>query len=131
MKSSLKSLFFWFLLLLSVTTEAATCTGKFANPVTDICWSCVFPIRIGGMNSAGLDQEDTPNPPGVVCACGNPPKAGLQVSFWEPVRRVDVVRSPFCMTSLGGINLNPGFDAPVGSRNRMEGQAQTAAGGTG
>lgn len=126
MKSSLKSLFFWFLLLLSVTTEAATCTGKFANPVTDICWSCVFPIRIGGMNSAGLDQEDTPNPPGVVCACGNPPKAGLQVSFWEPVRRVDVVRSPFCMTSLGGINLNPGFDAPVGSRNRMAGQAQTS-----
>ncbi|MES2090061.1 MAG: hypothetical protein V4532_08810, partial [Pseudomonadota bacterium] len=22
----------------------ATCTGKFPNPVTDICWSCILPI---------------------------------------------------------------------------------------
>ena len=23
--------------------RAATCEGKFINPLTDICWSCVFP----------------------------------------------------------------------------------------
>ena len=25
---------------------AATCTGKFPNPITDICWSCILPISI-------------------------------------------------------------------------------------
>ena len=25
----------------------ATCTGKFPNPITDICWSCILPISIG------------------------------------------------------------------------------------
>jgi conjugal transfer pilus assembly protein TraU len=48
--------------------------------------------------------------------CPSQLRVGFKVSFWEPVRRVDVVRRPFCMTSLGGIELNPGFDAPRGSR---------------
>ena len=26
---------------------SATCTGKFPNPVTDICWSCILPLSIG------------------------------------------------------------------------------------
>jgi hypothetical protein len=26
---------------------AATCTGKFPNPITDICWSCILPLSIG------------------------------------------------------------------------------------
>ena len=24
-----------------------TCQGRFMNPITDICWSCVFPLTIG------------------------------------------------------------------------------------
>ena len=24
-----------------------TCHGRFMNPITDICWSCVFPLTIG------------------------------------------------------------------------------------
>lgn len=126
MKSVFKILFLCWVAGVSVAVQAATCTGKFANPITDICWSCVFPIRIGGVKVAGFDQEDTSNPSSPVCACGNPPKVGIQVSFWEPVRRVDVVRSPFCMTSLGGIRLDPGFSAPTASRNRLAGQAQTS-----
>ena len=26
------------------------CTGSFVNPITDICWSCLFPISIGGLD---------------------------------------------------------------------------------
>jgi hypothetical protein len=29
-----------------------TCTGRFANPITDICWRCMLPIRFGGLESA-------------------------------------------------------------------------------
>lgn len=76
-----------------------------------------MPLRFGGMDLLSLDQEDTPNPGGsAVCMCPSQLRVGFKVSFWEPVRRVDVVRRPFCMTSLGGIELNPGFDAPRGSR---------------
>jgi conjugal transfer pilus assembly protein TraU len=114
-------------LLVSLPSHAATCKGKFANPITDICWSCMFPLRIAGITLASLDQEDTPNPGGnPACFCGNPPKLGLKVSFWEPVRRVDVVRKPFCMVSLGGVDIDPGFDAPVASRYRRDGQDQSS-----
>jgi conjugal transfer pilus assembly protein TraU len=42
---------------------AATCTGKFPNPITDICWSCILPISIGAARIANFgDQEDIDNP---------------------------------------------------------------------
>ena len=43
---------------------AGVCQGKFANPVTDICWSCMFPMTLGGRQTMGEEQEDTPNPEG-------------------------------------------------------------------
>ena len=68
----------------------ATCTGRFANPITDICWSCMLPLRFGGMDLLSLDSEDTPNPGGSpVCICPSQLRIGFKVSFWEPVRRVE------------------------------------------
>ena len=113
--------------LACVTAQAATCKGKFANPITDICWSCIFPIRIGGATLISSGQEDTQNPGGnPLCYCKNPPKIGMKVSFWEPVRRVDVVREPFCMVSLGGFKINPGFDAPQAKQERRDGGDQSS-----
>ena len=37
--------------------ETPTCTGKFLNPLTDICWSCLFPISLGGAPLATLGQQ--------------------------------------------------------------------------
>ena len=93
---------------------AGTCQGKFANPITDICWSCLFPINLGGNAIAARGQEDTANPGGLLCSCTNPPRVGIKTSFWEPVRRVDVTRTPFCFVSLGGVKLDPGIRAPEG-----------------
>ncbi len=106
------------LLLLSQPASAVepTCEGKFANPITDICWSCIFPLTIGGTKIMSLDQEDTSNPSGALCSCKT--KIGIKVGFWEPVRQVDIVRKPFCLSSLGGIDLDPGFDAPEAGRKR-------------
>ena len=28
-------------------SQAGVCTGEFVNPITDICWDCIFPISIG------------------------------------------------------------------------------------
>lgn len=93
---------------------AGSCQGKFANPITDICWSCMFPMTLGGKMMMDLSQEDTANPESFLCSCTSPPMIGATTSFWEPVRRVDVTRTPYCFVSLGGISLDPGIRAPEG-----------------
>ncbi len=95
--------------------QDATCVGRFANPVSDICWSCVLPLTIGTSTVGTLgDQEDLPefNPTKPVCSCGTNPIIGITVGFWEPARLVEVVRRPFCLPALGGANLNPGIATP-------------------
>ena len=32
------------------SSSSPTCHGRFPNIITDICWSCVFPIRVAGVN---------------------------------------------------------------------------------
>jgi len=100
-----------------LAASVPTCTGKFPDPITDICWSCILPISIGGATVANLyGQVDTPNPAMPLCSCGTNPTIGLSVGFWEPVRQVDVVRKPFCMAALGGLDLGGGVPAPEAAR---------------
>ncbi|MDR8230174.1 conjugal transfer protein, partial [Acinetobacter baumannii] len=28
-------------------SKSLRCPGEFANPISDICWSCIFPISMG------------------------------------------------------------------------------------
>ena len=102
------------LMVQTAKVEGGTCQGKFFNPITDFCWSCVFPITLGGIPVNAMGQEDTSNPSAGVCACTNPPMLGVGIGFWEPARLVDVTRSPYCLVSLGGIKMDPGFHAPEG-----------------
>src|SRR5579871_5383676 len=86
-----------FLIFFLVFPIQANCTGRFVNPITDICWSCLFPITIGGV-SVSTSGEDTPNPQMPVCTCPMPippyQRIGFPISFWEPARLVDVTRTP-------------------------------------
>ncbi|TWI69296.1 conjugal transfer pilus assembly protein TraU [Pseudoduganella lurida] len=91
------------------------CPGRTMNPVTDICWSCIFPLSIGSSTVAKMGQEDIENTGSPICLCGPPPpwgKLGISIGFWEPARQVDVVRTPWCFPSLGGMTMN-GASAPV------------------
>ncbi|MEO0347727.1 MAG: conjugal transfer pilus assembly protein TraU [Pseudomonadota bacterium] len=85
--------------------------GRFVNPITDICWSCLFPLSIGNIKVSASKRPDTPNPATIPCMCnkGGLPVPGIPVGFWEPVRLADVTRHPYCMVSLGGISLGDGF----------------------
>ena len=90
--------------------KAQACHGRFVNPITDICWSCFFPLSIGPVKvNAGGGRQDTPNPTKLICMCPRPPLPGkwpgVPVGFWEPARLVDVTRQPFCMVNMGGISL--------------------------
>lgn len=97
-------------LLLSRPVYAGSCVGKMINPITDICWKCVFPLRVMGVEvvKGGPDPNPVKEP---ICFCKRPPipvpVPGIPISFWEPVRLVDVTRTPYCLVSLGGISVGP------------------------
>ncbi|WP_431061392.1 TraU family protein, partial [Staphylococcus aureus] len=38
------------------------CEGNFVNPITDVCWECIFPVTIGNVPVVKGRQPDTPNP---------------------------------------------------------------------
>ncbi len=107
-----KNIFFLILFILTLTFSLsniakATCQSKIINPLTDICWHCVFPVTIGGVKLFGTNI-DTPtdtikNP---VCICGNK-QIGLTVSFWEPLRMVETQKDPYCFNVIGAQLSNP------------------------
>ena len=90
------------------------CQGKFANPITDYCWSCMFPFSIGKNKILIQNQEDIPSVTsgGVVPVCNCGVKIGIMTGFWEPTRLVDVTRTPYCFVGLGGVTIDFGFRAP-------------------
>lgn len=108
-------------LLLPAVAAAGLCTGRILNPITDICWKCVFPITVGGVPVASFSQEDFSEAKvsSPVCTCPAPPplfvRSGVTISFWEPVRIVEVTREPYCFISIGGVKLAPGVLAPGGT----------------
>lgn len=86
--------------------------SPFNTMFKDVCWSGIFPIRLVGNTfipgKSGV-PEDASNK--IVCACGGDitrgqlPRLGFTVGFWAPSKIIDVTRRPYCMPSLGGIQL--------------------------
>ena len=95
----------------------SNCTGKFVNPITDVCWSWSV-SAVGGRGAYLAGQPPRHQEPGLpVCACGSPvPRIGIAVGFWEPSRLVDVTAKPWCFPNLGGIKLDPGLDIGQGQQ---------------
>ncbi len=100
-----------------------TCKGKFVNPITDICWSCIMPISIGNVINIGSGiapkKRDSKNPSSPICVCSkaNALVPGIALGFWEPVRLIDVTPTPYCLTNLGGVSLGTDMKR-MGSFNR-------------
>ncbi|AVE61426.1 conjugal transfer pilus assembly protein TraU [Citrobacter farmeri] len=88
--------------------SAANCQGRFVNPITDVCWSCMFPMTMGSIPLVQGTMRDTPNPasPIQICPMGIFYRVGLAIGFWEPMALTDVTRSPFCMASMGGFTVD-------------------------
>lgn len=105
----------------SGAAAAASCSGRIPNPITDVCWSCMQPITIAGSVSVSakgtLPDVRTDAQP--LCACGSGPslKAGINISFWEPLRTAEVVRHAWCFPTMGGMTLDQaGLRAPDHAR---------------
>ncbi|MGC9976779.1 MAG: TraU family protein [Syntrophales bacterium] len=104
MRLNSKSLIITAFFCIFMTSKAfALCTGTFINPVTDVCWSCLFPIQIGSV-SYGNGQEDPVGPTHLpVCACvvNGAVILGIYTAFWEHARLIETVKDPYCFPALG------------------------------
>lgn len=79
--------------------------GKFVNPITDICWECVFPITVSGVNITPGYKDQTSYFKKVCICSGIPPKVGIPITFWEPSLLIDVTRHPYKLLGMGGISV--------------------------
>ena len=89
---------------------SAVCTGSFINPITDVCWKCMFPMSVGGVSYGNADDPgSTGKVEAPVCACvsGSSVVIGLHVSFWEHARLIETVKDPYCFPTLGTGMSNP------------------------
>lgn len=88
--------------------DANVVSGKL---ITDVCWDCIFPIKIAGMTlyqSNGTIPGDAAS--GIFCNCPDRfgvPRPGVIMSMWEPARIIELQRIPGCSSVLGGHRIIP------------------------
>jgi len=76
-----------------------------AKLITDICWDCLFPIVVAGVEISDGGVKPAEAAAGGVCACADDlgvPRPGVTTSFWEPSRMIEFQRIPGCLSALNG-----------------------------
>ncbi|MEI6313270.1 MAG: TraU family protein [Syntrophus sp. (in: bacteria)] len=105
-------------------STAAKCENKFPDMVGDVCWRCMFPIRLGGnkiidfgnmFDSVSTQNSDDFNPGSVFCTCKDTStgfdRPGAYLSFWEPSRVIEVTTKPYCYPFLFGMDMGDKLNA--------------------
>ncbi|BCO09264.1 hypothetical protein GF1_16400 [Desulfolithobacter dissulfuricans] len=98
-------------ILVATPVRAEMKSGDFMNPITDVAWQEIFPIKIGGISMFGGSNYDTDDPADFpICICPAPPpmfiKVGISMSFWEPARLIETVATPYYFPNMGfGISM--------------------------
>lgn len=97
--------------------------------ITDICWDCIFPLRIAGGVMAG-NSSDVPDGAAdqPLCFCTDDagvPRPGALTSFYEPHAMVEFQRVPGCSSVLNGTRfpfdrINMGAHARGGKKGANE-----------
>ena len=83
-----------------------------ASLVTEICWSCLFPMRIMGAVQMGSGATPPSASTRSVCICpgqGGVPEIGVTLGMWAPTQLIELVRVPYCLPSLGGSRIRDTF----------------------
>ncbi len=124
-------LFFAVMPAYGAEPEKKSCTNQFPNLFNDVCWECMFPIRIGGNVVMDADNmldniseitgnADDYNPSQYGCSCdvNGETAYGIYVSFWEPARVLEVTSQQGCFSFLFGMDMSEGIAAPRGTKGR-------------
>ncbi len=102
----------------------------FTNIITQICWDCFLDsLIIFGVGSKPNGASDKLNIP--VCACTDAlgiPEFGFPLGFWSPTKINEVVTTPWCSPSLGGIKLQDSLTGLGQSQLRKVGDSEMPSG---
>ncbi|WP_224962476.1 TraU family protein [Geomonas subterranea] len=83
----------------------AKCEGSPFNPVTDIAWNGIFPIRVGGVAVAQSKNmpDGADGTTDAICTCKTEKETfiGSEVSFHDLGILVEVVNDAYCSPTLG------------------------------
>lgn len=121
MVSALKKRFYTlaFLAACSMQSNADTLelmcpNADFWGPsmITDICWSCLFPLKIMGVIQMGGGNVPPDSSNQALCFCTDDlgvAEIGFGIGMWQPSRLVEIVRKPYCSPTLGGVTLRDSF----------------------
>ena len=79
--------------------------GLGAALVNNVCYDCIFPIRIAGADiSLGDSFVPARAAQAPLCFC-QANCIGITIGMWEPARMVELVRKPSCSPTLNGADL--------------------------
>ncbi len=97
----------------------AVCEASVINPISDVCWQCIFPVRMGGITLISSDVDSPADNIGSnpLCICGT--TLGMKVSFWEPARIIETVKDPYCFNLIGA-QIGDGGAGWLGGGYRQE-----------
>ena len=111
--------------------KSAACTGAFVNPLTDICWECIFPLTLGKVPIVTSSLPDTTNPTMPLSFCPKPPpifiQVGINIGYWEPYALTDVTRVPYCMVNMG-MEMGTAKSQQVGGQSTKKNQGDASDG---
>lgn len=101
--------------------DANIISGKL---ITDVCWTCIFPIRVAGIpistDGSKFVPDDAVKQPLCLCRDGlGVPHPGITTSMWEPYRLVEFQVTPGCSSVLNGIRF-PFDPLNIGSHGNAE-----------
>jgi len=78
--------------------------GEMFNPITDVCWSCIYPIHVSGANVTP-NTKDFIKHEDLLCHCQTG-IVGVPVAYWQPTKLIEVTMTPYRLVSLGGVELS-------------------------
>jgi len=100
-------------------TASVTCRDAkvFERMLTQVCWSCLMPIRVMGID---IGSGDVPIGASneAICACDLVP--GIGFGTWLPRELIEVVSEPGCSPTLKGVTVPIGNLLDLGNSNSNE-----------
>lgn len=104
-KAALVPVVLGLLLLVDIQASSAKCPTTMFNPVTDVAWNGIFPIRVGGVaviqNNSLPDGESLTVDPICTCTTTSETYVGTEISFWDVDYLAEIVTDAFCSPALG------------------------------
>lgn len=107
--------------------------GGFLNPVADISYNNIFPLKIAsipiGTNNSDMVEPEDPADQSV-CYCPLPPpvfeRVGISIGLWEPAHYIETVSQAWCMPSFGR-SMNSDKKNTLGGSLGISGNGQDTA----